>query len=89
MNWHLTVMTADGRQILFHAKLGSQTEILELASQARWLSASARPVRMMRWHRLSRPNHGRVVSIYPLGIGLVDRGVGQPCKRPSATSTSP
>ena len=34
MNWHLTVMTADAQQIPFHAKLGSQTEILELASQA-------------------------------------------------------
>jgi hypothetical protein len=41
MNWHLTVMTADAQQIPFHAKLGSQTEILELASQARFLGASA------------------------------------------------
>ena len=41
MNWQLTVMTADGRHILFHAKLGSQTELLELAHHARLLSASA------------------------------------------------
>jgi hypothetical protein len=41
MNWHLTAMTADAQQILFNAKLGSQTEILELASQALLLSASA------------------------------------------------
>ena len=37
MNWHLTVVTANGQRIPFHANVGSQTEIRELASQARLL----------------------------------------------------